>query len=60
LPGRKEFAQLCFDTLDWSGQGTVVTGGGNDTGIAVIDKKNKNLLIAMLACDALNGWKPSK
>lgn len=55
LPARKSFAQQCFTSLDWSGQGTVINpppSGGGTTPL-----KNNNTLIALLLSDALNGWK---
>jgi hypothetical protein len=66
LPKRKEFAQTCFDTLDWSGNGTVITppddtspGDPADPGAETPSPqtvKNKKI-VSMLMTDTLNGWK---
>ena len=53
MPDRIAFAIRAFNELDWTGTGS---GGGGITPPYPPLEENKNELITLLLCGALNGW----
>lgn len=53
MPGRKAFARLCLETLDFTGTG----GGGNPNPQPNPSQNTHKKLIHLLLSDTLNGWK---